>query len=77
MTFIDGLRRTCVPNVYPPRTPGPQGDAPINAVEVAEVVAFEWVDLFNTVRPEYLGDLTPVEAEKLHYDHFTALPPAG
>ena len=43
---------------------GPWRD--INAVEVA---AFEWVDFFNTQRPhEYLDDLTPVEAEKLHYD---------
>lgn len=52
---------------------GPWRD--INAVEVA---AFEWVDFFNTVRPhEYLDDLTPVAAEKLHYDHLTALPQAG
>ena len=52
---------------------GPWRD--INAVEVA---AFEWVDFFNTERPhEYLDDLTPIEAEKLHYDHFTALPAAG
>lgn len=52
---------------------GPWHD--VNAVEVA---TFEWVDFFNTVRPhEYLDDLTPVEAEKLHYDRFTALPATG
>ncbi len=43
-----------------------------------EVAALEWVDFFNTERPhEYLDDLTPLEAEKLHYAHFTALPQAG
>jgi transposase InsO family protein len=37
-----------------------------------EVAVFEWVDFFNTERPhEYLADLAPAEAEKLHYDHFT------
>jgi putative transposase len=52
---------------------GPWRD--INAVEVATL---EWVDFFNTVRPhEYLDDLTPAAAEKLHYDHLTALPQAG
>jgi putative transposase len=52
---------------------GPWRD--VNAVEVA---TFEWVDFFNTVRPhEYLDDLTPLEAEELHYDRFTALPAAG
>ena len=52
---------------------GPWRD--INAVEVATL---EWVDFFNTVRPhEYLDDLTPAEAENLHYDHLTALPQAG
>jgi putative transposase len=52
---------------------GPWRD--INAVEVATL---EWVDFFNTVRPhEYLDDLTPAAAEKLHYDQITALPQAG
>ena len=52
---------------------GPWRD--VNAVEVA---TFEWVDFFNTVRPhEYLDDLTPLEAEELHYDRFTALPETG
>lgn len=33
-----------------------------------EVAVLEWVDFFNTERPhEYLDDLTPLEAETLHY----------
>lgn len=54
---------------------GSVGDGGVPDVEVA---AFEWVHFFNTIRPhEYLDDLTPAVAEKLHYDHFTPLPEAG
>jgi putative transposase len=36
-------------------------------VNHVEVVALEWVDFFNTIRPhEYLDDLTPAVAEALH-----------
>lgn len=43
-----------------------------------EVAVLEWVDFFNTERPHgYHEDLTPAEAEELHYDHFTVLPDAG
>lgn len=48
---------------------GPWRD--VNHVEVA---TFEWVDFFNTIRPhEYLDDLTPAHAERLHYDLLNAL----
>ena len=53
-------------------------NGPWRDIDAVEVAAFEWVDFFNTVRPhEYLDDLTPAMAEKLHYDHITALPQAG
>lgn len=53
-------------------------NGPWRDIDAVEVAAFEWVDFFNTVRPhEYLDDLTPAMAEKLHYDHLTALPQAG
>jgi hypothetical protein len=53
-------------------------NGPWRDVNHVEVATFEWVDFFNTVRPhEYLDDLTPVEAEKLHYARFTALPATG
>ena len=53
-------------------------NGPWRDVGAVEVAAFEWVDFFNTLRPhEYLDDLTPLEAEKLHYDHVTALAQAG
>ena len=43
-----------------------------------EVAAFEWVDFFNNDRPhEYLADLTPCQAEELHYAHRNTLAPTG
>lgn len=42
-----------------------------------EIKTLQWVDWFNTERPhEYLDDLTPVQAEQLHYD-LQALAAAG
>jgi putative transposase len=39
-------------------------------VDHVEVETLNWVDWFNNQRPhEYLDDLTPVAAEKLHYAH--------
>ena len=44
-----------------------------NLAEI-EVAAFEWVDFFNNDRPhEYLDDLTPHQAEALHYAHRNTL----
>jgi putative transposase len=43
-----------------------------------EVAAFEWVDFFNTDRAhEYLDDLTPCQAEELHYAHRNTLAPTS
>jgi putative transposase len=43
-----------------------------------EVATFEWVDFFNTDRPhDYLDDLTPSQAEELHYTHRNTLAPTG
>ena len=43
-----------------------------------EVATFEWVDFFNNDRPhEYLDDLTPSQAEALHYAHHNTLTPTG
>jgi putative transposase len=54
------------------RRQGPWRDA-----EHVEIETLHWVDWFNTERPhEYLDDLTPHQAEKLHYDH-RALATAG
>ena len=53
-------------------------NGPWRDIDQVEVATFEWVDFFNTVRPhEYLDDLTPTEAEALHYAHITALSEAG
>lgn len=53
-------------------------NGPWRDVTEVEVATFEWVDFFNTIRPhEYLDDLTPLEAEQLHYRHHHVLPEAG
>lgn len=53
-------------------------NGPWRDVTEVEVATFEWVDFFNTIRPhEYLDDLTPLEAEQLHYRHHNVLPEAG
>jgi putative transposase len=54
------------------RRKGPWRDA-----DHVEVETLQWVHWFNTERPhEYLDDLTPEQAEQLHYD-LRALAPAG
>lgn len=51
---------------------------PWRDVEHVEIQTLNWVHWFNTERPhEYLDDLTPETAEKLHYDHKRTLAPAG
>jgi len=54
------------------RRQGPWRDA-----DHVEVQTLQWVHWFNTERPhEYLDDLTPDQAERLHYD-LRALAAAG
>lgn len=50
---------------------------PWRDVNHVEVETLQWIDWFNTERPhEYLDDLTPAQAEALHYD-LRALAAAG
>ncbi len=50
---------------------------PWRDVNHVEVETLQWIDWFNTQRPhEYLDDLTPAQAEQLHYD-LRALAAAG
>lgn len=50
---------------------------PWRDVDHIEIEAAQWIHWFNTERPhEYLDDLTPAEAEQLHYD-LRALAAAG
>jgi putative transposase len=52
-------------------------EGPWRDVNHVEVETLQWVDWFNTERPhEYLDDLTPAQAEQLHYD-LRALATAG
>jgi putative transposase len=53
-------------------------NGPWRDVGQVEVATLEWVDFFNTIRPhEFLEDLTPAEAEELHYAHRKTLAPTG
>jgi putative transposase len=46
--------------------------------EHVEIDTLDWVHWFNTQRThEALDDLTPLEAEQLHYTHRTGLPETG
>ena len=43
-------------------------EGPWRNVEHIEVETLRWVDFYNTIRPhEALDDLTPTQAEHLHY----------
>jgi putative transposase len=55
------------------RTEGPWRD-----VDHVELATLEWVDWFNRERPhESIDDLTPIEAEQVHYAARNRLSPAG
>ena len=43
-------------------------EGPWRNVEHVELETLRWVDFYNTIRPhEALDDLTPIQAEHLHY----------
>jgi putative transposase len=51
---------------------------PWRAADAVEYATAEWVDWFNHRRPfEYCDDLTPVEAEAVHYAHHQTPATAG
>jgi len=53
-------------------------DGPWRDVEHVELETLEWVDWFNTERPhESIDDLTPVQAEEVHYAARNRLDPTG
>ncbi|HET7388856.1 MAG TPA: integrase core domain-containing protein, partial [Nocardioidaceae bacterium] len=46
--------------------------------EHVEIETLDWVHWFNTDRPhESIDDLTPSQAERLHYTHRTRLAETG
>ena len=53
-------------------------DSPWRDLAQVEAATLDWVDWFNTERPhESIDDLTPIEAEQLHYRLITDLAEAG
>ena len=53
-------------------------EGPWRGVEHVELETLNWVDFFNNERPhEAIDDLTPVEAEELHYAARNKLTPTG
>ena len=51
---------------------------PWRDVEHVELATLEWVDWFNTERPhESIDDLTPIQAEEVHYAARNRLVPTG
>ena len=53
-------------------------DGPWHDLGQVEAATLEWVFWFNTERPhESIDDLTPIEAEQLHYRLITDLAKAG
>ena len=54
----------------------PQG--PWRELEHVEIETLDWVEWFNTERPhESIDDLTPIQAEKVHYAARNRLDPTG
>jgi putative transposase len=53
-------------------------EGPSRDVEHVEIETLDWVDWFNTERPhESVDDLTPVQAEEVHYAAQNRLLPTG
>jgi putative transposase len=53
-------------------------DGPWRGVEHVELETMAWVDWFNTERPhESVDDLTPIQAEEVHYAARNRLVPTG
>ena len=53
-------------------------EGPWRGVEHVELETLNWVDFFNNDRPhEALSDLTPIQAEELHYAARNELQPTG
>jgi putative transposase len=51
---------------------------PWRDIDHVEIGTLNWVDWFNNERPhEYLADLTPADAEALHYRHKSSLATVG
>lgn len=71
---LDGPQpRTSVSEVRP-RWP----EGPWRGVEHVEIETLNWVEWFNHERPhESIDDLTPVQAEEVHYAARNELTPTG
>ena len=53
-------------------------EGPWRDVEHVEIATLDWVDWFNNERPhESVDDLTPIQAEKIHYAARNRLDPTG
>jgi putative transposase len=62
--------------IYKTELIGPEG--PWESVEDVEINTLEWVHWFNTERPhESIDDLTPIQAEEVHYAARNRLVPTG
>jgi putative transposase len=62
--------------IYKTELIGPEG--PWESVEHVEIDTLEWVHWFNTERPhESIDDLTPIQAEQVHYAARNRLAPTG